>query len=287
MNTAANTGSILLDLVDVHGTSLPRGNAEFLLYNQRLRTLDRAFRTKLKGAPLMLVDVPGFPDGLAELGINPERYRYKKRFVNVPASDVLHVRETFFLDPATAKPKFPSLAQLKNQLKKHPNLTNILSTWPTLGDLEKAGLLNLHAKSQSLALPDGTRIFDHIESLTEARPARLFARVSSTLHAAIAQSPLFAEASGISHSFPKGWQRLESASSFKTKERQANLQITFAKDTKGDGLWMIDLDIDDNQGLAHAFDVIGHKLTGRDTHPYDIHQMLVALQNIHPGYELT
>jgi hypothetical protein len=278
-----NTGSILLDLVDVQGLSLPRGNAEFLLYNQRLRSLDRAFRTKLKGAPVMLVDVPGFPEGVAELGITPERYRYKKRFVNVPASDVLQVRETFFLDPATAKPKFPSLSQLKKQ----PGLTNILSAWPTLGDLEKAALLNLHAKSQTLELPNGSRIFDHIESLIEARPARLFARVSPTLYDAIAQSPLFNEASGISHSFPKGWKRLEAAGSFKTKERQANLQITFAQDTKDDGLWMIDLDIDDNQGLAHAFDVIGHKLSGRDTHPYDIHQMLVALQGIHPGYELS
>ena len=41
-----------------------------------------------------------------------------------------------------------------------------------------------------------------------------------------------------------------------------------------------------SHGIQHAFDVIKHKVTGRDTHPYDIHQILIFFQDIHPGYEL-
>lgn len=278
-----NKSSILLDAVDVGGNAIAGSAGEFLLYNQRLRSLDLAFRTKLKAAEVLLVDVPAFPDGVGELSINIDRYRYKKRFVNVPAGEVLEIRETFFLDPAQAKAKFPSLTKLKAE----PGLRKLLSNWADLGELQKAGLLNLYAKSKTVDLADGSRLFDHLESLVEARPARLFARVAAGLLDAVSKSSAFAEASGISHSFPKGWKRLERGGSFKTRERQANLQVTFAQDTKGDGLWMVDIDIDDNQGLAHAFDVIGHKLSGRDTHPYDIHQMLVGLQGIEPGYQLS
>jgi len=42
--------------------------------------------------------------------------------------------------------------------------------------------------------------------------------------------------------------------------------------------------IDDHQGIGYVFEVLKHKLTGRDSHPYDIHQMLVKFQNIAPGY---
>ena len=96
---------------------------------------------------------------------------------------------------------------------------------------------------------------------------------------------LFHEASGISHPFTKPWRRIEKAGSFKTRDRQANLQLTFA--TNSDNQLLVDMDIDDNQGIAHAFDVIGHALTGADTHPYNIQQVLLALQGIDPGYTLS
>jgi hypothetical protein len=95
----------------------------------------------------------------------------------------------------------------------------------------------------------------------------------------------FNEASGISHTFPKPWRRIEQSGSFKTRDRQANLQLTFA--TNSDNQLLVDIDNDDNQGIAHAFDVIGHALTGANTHPYNIHQVLLALQGIDPGYTLS
>ena len=96
---------------------------------------------------------------------------------------------------------------------------------------------------------------------------------------------IFHSVSGISHSFNKPWRRIERDGSFKTRDRQANLQLTFA--TNSDGQLLVDMDIDDNQGVAHAFDVIGHSLSGADTHPYNIQQILLALQGIDTGYTLS
>ena len=78
--------------------------------------------------------------------------------------------------------------------------------------------------------------------------------------------------------------RLPEDESFKTGDKTGNLQLTFA--TKGNE-WQIDADLDDNRGIKHAFDVVKHKVSRRDTHPYDIHQILTMFQNIDPGYRFA
>jgi hypothetical protein len=62
-----------------------------------------------------------------------------------------------------------------------------------------------------------------------------------------------------------------------------NLQLTFA--TNAQEQFAVDADLDDHQGIKHAFDVIKHKFSG-DTHPYDIHEVLVKFHGIDPGYRL-
>jgi hypothetical protein len=73
--------------------------------------------------------------------------------------------------------------------------------------------------------------------------------------------------------------------SFKTRDTAGNLQLTFARHP--DGRMMADIDLDDHQGIAHAADVLRHKISGKDTHPYDIHNILVLFQNCDPGYSLA
>ena len=267
-----NTGSILIDARNVKGEPISGAKATLLLYNHRLRSLDSVYRLKLSGAPALLADVPAFPYGSAELVIDIDRYYTKKRFVNVQPEDATEFTETFFLDSKTAKPKFPA--------KSHPAFAKLAIPFADLTDLQKAGLLNIHAKAAAVGVADA------IESIVEVRPARIFARVKdSLLDFARDSSDIFHEASGISHSFAKPWRRIEKSGSFKTADRQANLQLTFA--TNSDNQLLVDMDIDDHQGIAHAFDVIGHTLTGADTHPYNIHQVLLALQGIDPGYTLS
>jgi hypothetical protein len=47
-----------------------------------------------------------------------------------------------------------------------------------------------------------------------------------------------------------------------------------------------DIDIDDAGGILHVFQVLRNAVTGRPTHPYDIHEILLAHQGIDPGYQL-
>ncbi len=267
-----NHGSILIDAANASGARIAGAKANFLLYSHRLRSLDSAFRVKLGGSPILLAEVPAFPYGSAEIIMDIDRYYTKKRFVNVQPDEVSEFSEVFFLNSKTAKPKFPA--------KSHPAYSKLAIPYAELTDLQKAGLLNLYAKATAIG------IIEHIESIIEVRPARLFAKVSDDFLDIVRDSTdLFHEASGISHAFNKPWRRIEKAGSFKTRDRQANLQLTFA--TNSDNQLLVDMDIDDNQGIAHAFDVIGHALTGADTHPYNIQQVLLALQGIDPGYGLS
>lgn len=64
-----------------------------------------------------------------------------------------------------------------------------------------------------------------------------------------------------------------------------NLQLTFARNVQGD--LKADIDIDDHQGTEHAADVLKHKITSKDTHPYDIHEILIYFQGLDPGYQLV
>jgi hypothetical protein len=45
-----------------------------------------------------------------------------------------------------------------------------------------------------------------------------------------------------------------------------------------------DIDIDDAAGLEHVFQVLRNKLSGKPTHPYNIHEILVGFQHLDPGY---
>ena len=52
---------------------------------------------------------------------------------------------------------------------------------------------------------------------------------------------------------------------------------------KGDSC-LVDIDIDDAGGLGHVFQVLRNFLTRRQTHPFDIHEILVYRQKLDPGY---
>ena len=48
---------------------------------------------------------------------------------------------------------------------------------------------------------------------------------------------------------------------------------------------MADIDIDDASGIEHVFQVLRNAITGKPTHPYYIHDILVRFQEIDPGYK--
>ena len=63
--------------------------------------------------------------------------------------------------------------------------------------------------------------------------------------------------------------------SVKSSDRKGNLQLTFGKgkDANGNDVMVLDTDIDESGDmLKHLLDVFRHKITKKQTHPYDIHE---------------
>lgn len=287
-----NRSKVQVALRDVRGKLL-KDSVEFKFYNQRANSLNQVFKVDLKGRPVTLANVPAFPFGLAEVFINPTKYRFKSIFLNVPAGREALIDETCFVEPGEVKPLFPSLSEIQKE-SHWAELWKILqasgiktaAAWKALGGLQKAGLLNLFAKAQDQTVRDGRSVASFIEKITDFRPSRLFAIVANDLFGLVHDyASAFHPVSGALHKFPNGWKPIDPEGSLKTYHKAGNLQITFAQGLAG--RLMVDMDIDDHQGIEHAADVLKHKITGKDTHPYDIHEILIYFQGLDPGYELV
>lgn len=286
-----DTGSILAHLRDVRDKGI-RDRVRFTLVNQRVRSFNRRFPVLFRGkAALIKGNIPAGPVGLYQVFITPQKYREKSIFLMVPTGNPATIDEVFFVEPEKVTARFPTYGTLKRK-GSWAKLYDVLkksgftaSKYGALKPLPKAGIFNLFAKMEATHLPDETRVFDHVEKIRQPKPARFDANVDNHLLQLVrADRVRFHAVPGALHHFPPGWKRIDDLGSFKTLDRAGNLQLTFATNKRGE--FLVDADIDDHQGIQHAFDVIKHKVTGRDTHPYDIHQILIFFQDIHPGYEL-
>jgi hypothetical protein len=143
-----------------------------------------------------------------------------------------------------------------------------------------AGLLNVMSKAEQTMLSDGRNVWSYVTKLTEVRQDRCFAVVDGGLHSVLASTSIFAPVSSSLHNPPAGYTH---AGSFKSDDSYGNLQVTLFKSS---AQWMADLDIDDAAGLGHVFQVMRNSITGRPTHPYDIHQILLAHQHLDTRYRL-
>jgi hypothetical protein len=277
-----NLGSVQANLKDVHGRTIS-DEVQFTFVNQRLRSLDRRVLVQFSGSPVTLSRIPATPTGLHQLFITPKRYREKSLFVNVPSDSAAILDETFFVEPSAVTPVFPNFQALQTQ-PQWAALSAVLEAsgidqqkYAVLSDAQRAGLLNLYAKMQAQAVDGGETVFSFIERITEIRPARFFALVREGLLESVQVfHEGFHPVPGTLHVFPTGWTRIDPSGSFKTFDRAGNLQLTFAKNDQN--AYLVDADIDDHQGVEHAFDVLNHTFTGRDTNLYDIHEILISFR---------
>jgi hypothetical protein len=287
-----NRNTVTMDLTDVLGRGIS-DRVEIKIVNQRVASLSQKFEVIFKGSPVALQGVPASPSGLAQVFFSPTKYRDKSIFIDVLAGGDFSVKQTFLLDPNEVRPVFPkfsdistgqSFATLHKVLQNSSVATE--AAWKGLDDQVKAGLLNLHAKMQREEVQTGKSVFDFIDQIVDFRPQRVFAIVKNNLIDLVrSRRDRFGDVLGTLHNFPDGFTRIDDGGSFKTKENAGNLQLTFAQN--GSGQFMADIDIDDHQGVLHVADVLRHKITGKNTHPYNIHQVLVFIQDIDPGYQLV
>lgn len=286
-----NLSKVELALRDVRGKVI-KDSVSVTLTNLKLRSLDRRLTCNFEGQPQTLPDIAGFPNGTYQVFISPTKYRAKAVFANVPAGSPAVIDEILFVDPEAVKIVAPPFTTLRSE-PAWSRLFSVLeeseidaAKYNALTSEQKAGLFNLQAKMTDQKVASGRDVFDFVEGIVELKPARIFAIVSEALLAEARNSPQqFRVEDGSLHEFPRDFKRIDTQGSFKTRERCGNLQLTFARNAGGE--LMVDADLDDHSGIRHAFDVIKHAFTGKDTHPYNIHQLLVCFQNISPGYDFA
>ncbi|MBI3697060.1 MAG: hypothetical protein HY238_19775 [Acidobacteria bacterium] len=294
-----NRSQVLVDLQDVNGHTVT-DEVEITFFNQQVKSLSQRFNVSFRGAPVPLTGVPAFPTGLAEVLIKPRTYRLKSIFLNNPADGSGRIVETFFVDSDEVRPVFPGFSDIQT-LPQWAALQQVLqrsqiaseAAWNELGDEPRAGLLNLHAKMQRETADGVNPVFGFVDRITRFLPARIFAFTPRTLRDLVrVNSKGFHSVSGALHGFEgTNVQVVDPDGSFKTHDAAGNLQLTFGEDPQGEfaaqGRYLVDVDIDDHQGIEHAADVLQHTITGKDTNPYDIHEILIFFQRVDPGYQLV
>jgi hypothetical protein len=295
MSDNINRANVRVDLKDVHGQVIT-DEVEITFYNQKVQSLNQRFNVKFKGTPAVLSGVPAFPTGLAEVFIKPKRYRYKSIFINVIGGQQNSINEDLFLDPSKARPTLMDFDDLKAKVYG-PDLLRILdksgikkAAWDKLDKRNRATVLNLSAKMFHDQLKNGESLISSVESIVQKlldknHHERIYAIVSGELLGALRKFPeRYRSVSGSLHSFFDGWTPVSEQNSFKSRNSAGNIQFTFATNSSGTSL--ADIDLDDHTGIQHAADVLKHKITGANTHPYDIQQILVYFQGIDPAYRL-
>jgi hypothetical protein len=198
---------------------------------------------------------------------------------------VVRVQFPPFDDVSISQQAWDLLSNSKNVLNFEGKTGKDL--YDALDSIRKAGFLNLVAKANRTRFLNrgdaGPTVLSFIREVLELRGDRFFANVDSGLPSETKNSvhdELFHPASELLHAPPAGF---ESTGSFKTFDEAGNLQLSFFGNAAGES--RVDMDIDDAQGFGHIIQVVNNVFNG-PTNPYNIHEILIATQELDPGYEL-
>jgi hypothetical protein len=285
----ANPVILSLELQDVYGDLL-KEKVDIILRHQVLSQVVKVSNNA--STKIQIKGLNGAPQGLYRIDIDPPSYQYESQFINLKASGTTALNLTFPIDPSKVKkvnfPAFGStVADLQRLLENSEKVLGFegkkgKDLYDGLDDIRRAGLLNIAAKTRATLLTNERSVLSYVQELHEIRGDRFFASVPKELREETKNSVaegLFHAADSSLHHPPAGFTH---AGSFKTPDHYGNLQLTFFMNNAGD--CVADIDIDDAAGIEHVFQVLGNKLSGNPTHPYNIHEILVGYQHNDPGY---
>jgi len=234
------------------------------------------------------------PGGIYSLKIMPANYRPIARFITVQETGKDNLVVVLPVDPGKVKRAiFKTYDQLPTDLRvvlertaAGTALSTVEEFYRNLTEHERAGLFNIYAKMKATLLENNRNTFDYVNSLNKVLPARFYANVSSEMFDEVKEmserGKVFDRVNGSLHQIPDNHRQ---TGSYKTRDRYGNLQLTFSQHLEY-GSYMVDVDIDNSSGIEHIFDVITNEISNRDSHPYDIREILLRTQNLDPGYEL-
>lgn len=306
----AQSGKLELELLDVYGQFLNE-RVDIMLRHRSLSHFVK--KTQKASAKFTIPNLHGEPQGIYRIESVPLSYMPIDDYIKIKSSGTTPYRAVFPVDPNKVVdvifPKYnklPADAQtLLGQSGKVLGFGNAIgeALYDALAqdNIKRAGLLNILAKTNATRLSNGRTVLSYLQDLRELRGDRFFVVTSKELreetkHSVAANlfekfapeegkqntaNDQFKKVSGSLHHLPAEFVGYTDAGSFKTRDNYGNLQLTFFM--KGDEC-VADIDIDDAGGLQHIFQVLNNMLPGNDTHPYTIHQILIARQKLDPGY---
>jgi hypothetical protein len=282
------TGRIKLELLNARGNSLGE-RVDVRLRHMPTGSVQITRRQSARTMTIAGLKEP--PDGLYRVEIDPPSYLPVGAFVNT--SSTATFRLVFPVDPGKVQTtEFPAFSELTTDAQRILVASNMVlgfagvngrDLWSRLDEVRRAGFLNIMAKTQVTAFANGRTVASYFREMREVRGDRFFTDVPQELREEVknaALSGLFEAVSSILHHPPDGFAH---AGSFKTPDLYGNLQLTFFTDGT---LWRADVDLDNAAGLEHVFQVLRNHVSGRPTHPFDIHEILLVYQQIDPGYKL-
>ena len=230
--------------------------------------------------------------GIYRFQLAPTNYRFLQFFLRLNEGGITtrDAPVVFPVDPSRVSDiSAPSFAALDVQLRNFLDSTHLKVDASTLSGsdlygalpaIQKAALLNLFTKSSHTILGDDTSCFDHIQGMVELDQDRLFAKSDAALLEETMQSRDFHSVDFSLHKEIPGYQLF---SSFKTRDAHGNLQLTFSRRGESGADYLVDMDIDEAQGIEHAFEVIRNAVSGK-TNPYNVREILAAIQSLKPLY---
>jgi len=290
-------GKLVLRVLDVYGAPIQE-KVDVFLKNQTLSDAP-AFRDLDVSQAPQLIGLNVFPNGRYRIEVDGLSYHTVSRFVQIPPDGNGEVTITLPVNPkkilrvdfpdyesATIPDDARSLLERSPNVLNFPNLTGA-ELYHALDDIRKAGFLNLVAKANRTVIAgeqeNPRSVLSYIQEVSELRGDRFFAFVPTELRSATINSmhsELFHEVNEVLHTPPPGFSPDRS---FKTLDHYGNLQLSFFSSDNG---YAVDMDIDDAQGFEHIFQVVGN-FFGGPTNPYNIHEILIATQELDPGYKLV
>jgi hypothetical protein len=282
-------GQLRIDIMNVYGKRIS-GRTDVRLRHQVL-SHSPVFNGLDASKRILVKELFSAPQGLYMVELEPSAYLPVSHFITIKASGLTDMQVTVPIDPRKVKsvefPKYSGLqTDLQTILERSDKMLSFEGKrgeelYDSVDDIRRACLLNISAKCAAARLSNGKTVLPYIEKLMELRGERFFATIPKELREETKNSvaeELFRPVLETLHTPPSGFSH---AGSFKTLDKYGNLQLTFF--TNGQD-WVADIDIDGAAGLEHLFQILDHRLTGRHTHPYDIHEILIARQKIDPGY---
>jgi len=297
------TTTVKLRLVDVLGLPLDDQTITVDIFS-----LDNAIHFQatipLNGQTDVLVQLEDCPLGVYRFQLSPSNYQVIQFFLTLPPGGTIARNKpvVFPVQPGQviglAAPPFGNLPGRLQEFLTSATIEaadgstppNGVSTpagedlYNALAPKLKAALLNLFLKSSSIKLGDGSSCFDHIHLLRELDQDRLFATCGADLVEEVIDSAQFHSVDFSLHKDILGYTRF---ASYKTLDREGNLQLTLSRKGTTGNDYLVDMDIDEEQGINHVFEVIHNAVAGK-TDPYNVREILMAAQGLRPlyGFEL-